>query len=173
MPRDVLLVQVVGIAADREDVLALSRVVDVRQAGVVELQVAAADLIDALDFLGVRGGEVAPEDIQVGVDRLIDRRVAAAVVDHARRRDRQLRRLVGVGVVTDERERVREDRLAHVDPAADVHRRRRVVVGAVLVLELHVQRLALHLGDALQLVDEVHVPGLAAELAVGDRLQAG
>ena len=58
------------------------------------------------------------------------------------------------------------------DLARHSHRRGRVVVLALLVLELHVQALALHLLDAAELVDEVHVPGLAAELAVGGRLQA-
>ena len=45
---DVLLVQVLGVAADRLDVLALGRVVDVGEARVVELQVAAAELVDAV-----------------------------------------------------------------------------------------------------------------------------
>jgi hypothetical protein len=44
---DVLLVDVIGIAADSGDVLPLSWIVDIRQARVVELQIAAAELIDA------------------------------------------------------------------------------------------------------------------------------
>ncbi len=100
----------VGVAADRLDVLALRGVVDVGEARVIELQVAAAEVVDALELLGVGGGEVVPEDVEVGIHIAIDRRVAAAVVDHARRRDRQLRRLVRVGVVAHEREGVGEDR---------------------------------------------------------------
>ncbi len=155
---DVLLVQVGRVAADRLDVLALGRVVDVGEAGVVELQVAAAELVGAVHLLGVGLDEVIPEGVDIRIDVAIDRRVAAAVMDHARRRDRQLRRLPGVRVVTQEGEGVGEDRLAQPDLAGDAHRRRRVVVGALLVLELDVQRLALDLGDALELVDEVHVP---------------
>ena len=63
---DVVLVQVRRVAADRLDVLALRRVVDVGEAGVVELQVAAAELVDALDLLGVGGGEVVPEASRSG-----------------------------------------------------------------------------------------------------------
>ena len=150
--------QVAGVTADRLDVLALGRVVDVGEARVVELQVAAAEFVEALQLLRVGRGEVLPEDVEVGVYVTVDRRVAAPVVDHARRRNRQLRRLVGVSVIAHERERVREDRLAQPDLAGDAHRRRRIVIGAALALELHVQRLALDLGDAVELVDEVHVP---------------
>ena len=53
----------------------------------------------------------------------------------------------------------------------DVHRGRRVVVLALLVAEMHVEALALDLLHAAELVDEVHVPGGAAELAVGRGLQ--
>ncbi len=54
----------------------------------------------------------------------------------------------------------------------DVGGRRRPVVLAVLVVEVHADRVVLDLVDAAELVDEVHVPGLAAELAVGRGLEA-
>ena len=50
------------------DVLALVRVVQVREARVVELEVRAAELAEAADLLAVRGGQVGPERVQVGVD---------------------------------------------------------------------------------------------------------
>jgi hypothetical protein len=137
------------------------------------MQVAAAELVNAgqLGRIGIR--QVIPEQLDVRVDVAVDGRVTAAVVDHARRRDRQLRRLPGVGVVTQERERVGEDRLRQRD-LADLHRGRRVVVlVAGRVTELDVQALALDLLDAAQRVDEVHVPRGAPQFPVGHGLQAG
>ena len=55
---DVLLVQMLGVAADRHDVLALRRVVDVGEARVIELQVATAEVVDALSLLAVGGREI-------------------------------------------------------------------------------------------------------------------
>ena len=61
--------------------------------------------------VGVGGGQVGPERVEVGVDVLVDRGPAAAVVDHARRGDGQLRRRAVADGVLQEREVVREDRL--------------------------------------------------------------
>jgi hypothetical protein len=63
---DVGLVLVLGVAADRAHVLALLGVVEVREARVVELQVAAAELADRAHLVGVGVGEVAPELVEVG-----------------------------------------------------------------------------------------------------------
>ena len=103
---DVGLVLVLRVAALRGDHRPLRGVVEVGEAGVVELQVGAAELAEAAYLLGVGVGQVGPERVEVGVDRRVDRGPAAAVVHHARRRDRQLRRLPGAGVVAQERERV-------------------------------------------------------------------
>src|SRR4029450_228356 len=70
----------------------LVRVVEVGEAGVVELQVGAPELGNGRDLLRVRGAQVVPELVHVGIDIRIERRRPAAVVHHARRRDRQLRR---------------------------------------------------------------------------------
>src|SRR5580700_1520542 len=69
----------------------LHRVVEVGQAGAVELEVGAAQGGQPGDLVGVGGGQVAPELLDVRVDLRVDRGGAAAVVDHVRRRDRQLR----------------------------------------------------------------------------------
>ena len=71
---------------------ALRRIVQVGQPGVVELQVAAAELGERGDLGGVGGRQVGEELLEIGVDGAVDGRRAAAEVDHARRRDRQLRR---------------------------------------------------------------------------------
>ena len=169
---DVGLVLMLRVAADRAHVLALLRVVDVGEARVVELEIRAAELGDATHLLPVRSDEVGPELVEVGVERLVYRGSAAAVVDHARRRDRQLRHLPFRGARAQEGERVAEDRVRQPDPAAHVQRWRGELDRAPLVAELHVQRLVHHLRDTVEGVDEVHVPRRAAELAVGDRPQA-
>ncbi len=107
---DVELVLVVGIAADLDHVLALRRIVEVGEARVVQLQVGAAELAEARDLLAVGRREVVPEHVEVGIDRLVDGGTAAAVVHHARRRDRQLRHGRRHGVA-QERELAAEDRV--------------------------------------------------------------
>ena len=60
-----------------------------------------------------------------------------------------------------------EDRLRQRHRVVDARLRRAELDVAGLVVELHVHVLVV-LADAAELVDEVHVPGRAAELAVGD-----
>ena len=164
--------QVLGVAALRGDQRALLGVVEVGQAGVVELEVGAAELAEPAHLLGVRRGEVGPERLEVGVDRLVDRGPAAAVVDHVGRGDGQLRDLVPLDHRLQELERVAEDRVAQPDPVVDAERRRLEVEVARLVVEVHGELLVGRV-DALELVDEVHVPRRTPELAVGRGAQAG
>jgi hypothetical protein len=58
------------------------------------------------------------------------------------------------------------------DRRVDVQRRRRELDVALLVVELDLERVVGDLLDAAELVDEVHVPGGAPELAVGRAAQA-
>ena len=167
---DVLDVLALGVAADRGDVLALVRVVHVREARVVELEIRAAELAEPPHLVPVRGRQVGPEPVQVGIDGRVDRRLAAAVVDHARRRDRQLR-LVARHRLLEEAEVVAEDRLRDAELAVDVQRRGRELDVALLVVEVDGDVAGL-LRDPVELVDEVHVPGRPAELAVGRRAAA-
>jgi hypothetical protein len=53
-----------------------------------------------------------------------------------------------------------------------LRRRRRVLVVLVLAVERDPDRVVVDLRDPAELVDEVHVPRLAAQLAVGSGLQA-
>ena len=167
---DVAVVQVLGVFAAAGDLGALGGVVEVGQAGVVELQVGAAQGAEPGDLVGVGGGQVGPELLDVGVDRRVQHGRAAAVVDHVRRRDR----LLGHGgghLGLQEREVIAEDRLGQMDLAADVQRGRGPldVSRRVGELDLDVTR---GLGDAAEGVDEVHVPGGPAEFPVGGGLQA-
>ena len=150
-------------------------VVEVGQARVVELEVGAAEVRDPAQLLGVRRGQVGPERLEVGVDVLVDRRPAAAVVHHARRRDGQLRGQPLGGLphgLGEERERVAEDRLAERHLVVHPQRGGLEVQVALGVAEVHLQ-LLVGAADALELVDEVHVPRGTSQLAVRGRLQAG
>ena len=166
---DVLDVLTFGIATDGGDVLPLVRVVEVREARVVELEVRAAEVAETAHLLAIRLRQPGPKRVQVGIHVGIDRSPPAAVVDHARRRDRQLRHR-GRDLALEKVEVVAEDRLRHTELAVDVQRGGRELDIAVGVVELD-RDVAGFLRDSVELVDEVHVPGRAAELAVGRGLQ--
>ena len=163
---------VLWVPADLRDVVALRRVVHVRQAGVVELQVTAAEVVKPPHLLGVGRGQVGPELAQVRIDRLVNGRAPAPVVHHAQRGDGELGQRGGDGVA-QERERRTEDRVIERERGDDVRGRWRPLIALLLVVERHPDRVVLHLADAAELVDEVHVPGLAAQLTVGRRAQPG
>ena len=114
------LVLVDRVAADRRDVLALLGIVHVREARVVELEIRAAELPQPPHLLSVRRGEVGPESVEIRVDRRVDRGPPAAVMDHARRGDRELRRGALDGVA-QKYEVVAEDRVRKPERGLDVH----------------------------------------------------
>jgi hypothetical protein len=60
---DVSLVLVLGVAADLGDVASLLRVVEVRQARVIELEIGAAERREPAELLGVGGTQVLPERV--------------------------------------------------------------------------------------------------------------
>ena len=167
---DVAQVQVLGVLAAPGDLSPLGRVVEVGQAGVIQLQVGAAEPGQALHLIVVRGGQVSPELLHVRVHVVVDRGGTAAVMDHVRRRDGELGRR-GAHLRLQVAEIVLEDRPAQVDLAADVQRGRRPLDLALGVAEVN-RQVAGRLADPAQLVDEVHVPGGAPELAVGGGLEA-
>ena len=71
----------------------------------------------------------------------------------------------------EEREVLAEDRLRDAELAVDVQRGRRELDVAVGRCGSEPSGVPVSLRDAVELVDEVHVPRGAAELAVGDRLE--
>ena len=167
---DVLDVLALGIAADRGGVRPLGRVVQVREARVVELQVRAAELAEPPHLIAIGGGEVGPEGVEIGVDVFVERSAAAAPVHHARRGDRQLGDS-SRDRVPEERERLAEDRLRDADPAVDVERGRTELDVSRFVVERDLDPVVAWV-NAVEAVDEVHVPRRAAELAVGRSLEA-
>src|ERR1035441_6622309 len=128
-----------AVTAERGDQLALARVVEVCKAGVVELQIRAPETPQAPHLLSVRGGEVIPEPGQVRVHRLVDRRASAAVVHHARRRDRELWYDAVADVVLQEAKVVGEDGLAESHAFVDTQCRGGEIERAAIVEELHMQ----------------------------------
>ena len=169
--RDVGEVLLVAVLAARVELGALRGVVEVGEARVVELEVGAADVGEALDLQRVDVREVVPEVADVRVDRGVDRGPPAAVVDHARRGDRQLRRARAADGIGEKREVLAEDRVVKRQALVHARPRRRELDRAPVVAEARLHRVLRAL-DAAELVDEVHVPGGAAQLPVGDRAQA-
>ena len=167
---DVVQVRLLAVLAARGQHGPLGGVVQARQARVVELQVAAAQRGECADLVGVRGGQVGPELVEVGVDAAVDGGGPAPEEDHVRRRQGHLRHrrahLPGQEPVV-----VGEDRLIEVQRLADGEPGGDELAGALVVAELH-HDLVVGAGDAAELVDEVHVPRRAAELPVGRRAQS-
>ena len=151
------------------DHFALRRIVQIRQADVVQLQIGAAQLGQFGDLLRVDLRQVVPELLDVGINRRIDRRAPAAVVHHAGRRNGELGR--GVGHRLQEREVVAKNAFVELELALDLQRGGSEFDHALLVAKLNLH-VVLHLGRAAHLVQKIHVPGGAAELAVGDSFQA-
>ena len=164
-----------AVAADAVDIGALGGVVQIGEAGVVELEIGAAERRQAGDLLGVDLGEVVPERLHLGIGGLVDRRAAAAVMQHRRRGDRQLgRRAVGAWLPDrgfEKGEIVAENRLVEPKLAGDAMRGRAELDGAGLILEFDMQAVVA-VGDAADLIEEIHVPRAAAHLAVGDPAEA-
>jgi len=160
----------VGVLAARPHVHAHAVVAEVGEAHVVELQVAAARGVEVGDLRAVGGRGVLDEGVQVGVDRAIDVGPPDLGVEHARRRDRELG---GAG-----RDRLQEPERVHEDRRGPAHARGDCEIGP---REVHVARapveghrqLAPLAGEPAEPGEEVHVPGLAAHLAVGDALEPG
>ena len=158
--------ELVGILAAGDHLLAEVGVAQVGEADVVHLEVAATGGVERVDLGAVGGDEVVPELVEVGVHVAVDHLRTAHQVRHARPRDRdlrdRLRRRIG-----EEREVVDEDRLVEVD-LADDDRDRRALTLAREVL----RSLALGGADPAERGEEVEVPPVATELAVGDGWQA-
>jgi hypothetical protein len=159
-----------GVLAALADLGPLRRVVQVSQAGVVELQVAAAQVTQPLDLVGVGQRQVTPELLEVRVDVGIEHGRPAPVVHHVRRRNGLLGHRRG-HVRLQEREILTENSVVKFNLAADVQRRRSVFNCSRRVGELH-REVSWRLLHAAKGVDEVHVPRRPAELTVGGRLQA-
>ena len=140
------------------------RVAHHRDRRVVDLQIAAAGLVEVGDLLAVGLRQIGPELVQVRIG-LLERLAVAARVQHRRRRHAELG-----GALRDrfqELEMIEHVRLRAPDLARHPHQRR-LLVG---VLELARRRSALQRLHAAEAAQEVDVPPVAAELAVGDALQ--
>jgi hypothetical protein len=167
---DVAQVLVLGVVAPPGEHCPLPGIVEVGQAGVVELQVGAPEIAERRHLRSVGGAQVIPEPVDVRVHRRVDGRRPAPVVDHARRGDRQLGRRRG-GHLPEGPEVVAEDRFGQSHRAVDRERRRLERQVANVVVELDPQGL-LGRADPAQAVDEIHVPGGSPQLTVRRRPEA-
>ncbi len=162
--------QRVGIVAARLGAGADLGVAEIGEVGVVELKIAAAARREVGDFGSIGGGEVRVEILEIGIYRLADRLPPAAEMQHRRRGDADLRR------PGDDRLQEIEirplDRRDPADLAADMHcRRPEADLGAVAPAEARDIFAVVGL-DALEPLEKIHMEISAAELAVGDPLEA-
>ncbi len=156
--------QVVRVVAALPGMLALLGIADHRPGGVVELQIAAAGVVEGTDRLLPGSSNVGKEDVKVRIGLLADHLPALTEVERARRRDAHLRHDVAMAFkeleVLDLRMAgeihltVDLDRLAFRHNAVELNRRRFDQV------------------NALQALEEIEMPPGAAELAVGSELEA-
>src|ERR1700724_2743928 len=155
-----------GIVAAILHLLAIFRIAQHGDEDFVELQVAAGGIGERPHGFFVRLAEIGEHRVELGIDRLVDRRADRAAVQRRRRRDRDLRRTRGVCL--DEFEMLDHRMAGEADLAGDL--------GAFVARPRRGEGDAgLHDGllDAIEAPEEIEMPPGAAELAVGDRLQAG
>ncbi len=137
--------------------------------GVVELQVAAAGVVERLDRLAVGLAEILEERVEVGIDLFRDRLAAAAEMQHRRRRDRHLRRSPArVALLLQELEMLQHRMVVRKVELADDADARRAGSGR--------RRTGCpRRGETVRSrrgAEEIEMPPGAAELAVGRELQA-
>ncbi len=159
---------VLRVATELLDVLALRGVVEIGEARVIELQIGAAESAEPGDLFGVDALQVGPEQLHVRIDVRIEHRLDAAVVNHARRGNRAASASASSPTSGT---RSRHRRSSSRSTAA---RSRAVPTGLkemspLLAVERDLQvRVGLHVRETADLLDEVHVPGVATDLAVRD-----
>ena len=160
----ILLRQGVGIVASLLGMGALVGIAHHRPGGIVELQIAAAGVIEGADRGAVGGREVVKEPIERRIKLFADRGAALAEVQRRRRRNGHFRRHAGVGFQELE---VLQHRVAgETHPAGDLD---------AFVLSLHAVKLNPALGgvgrDAVEAFEEIEMPPGAAEFAIGRELE--
>ena len=161
----IALLEAADIVAALRRLLQLRGVAEIGPDRVVELEVAAAGIVEGADRLAIGGGRIGEELVDVRVDRL-DGVVAGAEVEDAGARDRHLRH--EPGVVLEETE-VGDHRMIvrPADPAGD---RDGLRLG-LDAMELDAV-IELHQGAAVEPGEEIEMPPGAAELAVRRGLEA-
>ena len=160
---------VCGFSPSAAHLLAQRRVAEVGDINLVDLQIAAAGSGEIAHLLAVDAREVGIELRHVRIGLLVDRRAAAAKMHVARRRDRQLRRYFSDRLHV--LEVIDKDRVRPGELAGDLQGLRRIFHRALLTLEPRLD-LGRNDFDVGELPEEVDVPGIATELAIGRRLQA-
>jgi hypothetical protein len=135
------------------------------QAGVVELQIAAADVIEGADRLAVGSADVVEIRIEIGIDLAADQVAALTEVEGARRRNGHLRR--DARVALEEAEVVEHRVVGEADASRHLDAFRLGLDTGELDAVLGGER-----RDAVEPLEEVEVPPRAAELTVGRALQA-
>ena len=159
-----LAVRVIAAVAQH---LPLVVVAEIRKRHVVDLQIAAAGVVERLNGFAIGLREVGIIVVEVGVSLLAHHFAAAPVVQHARRRDHRLWRLRGVGLeeleVFDMRMRRRKIQFPDHPHHPGLEHRALERLARVGCLRLHPVALATR-----KVLEKIEVPVGAPEFAVGD-----
>ena len=153
------------IIATRRQHFALGGIAEIGEAAIVDLQIAAASGVEAMHRLLIGLSEVVVEFLHGRIDAHVDHLAAAAIVQHRGAGDRLLGGLRRVG--GEELEVLDMGMVLRADLAGDAGR-----LGLGLGARELDALIDLDHFHAIELADEVHVPPGAAELAVGDGLEA-
>ncbi len=161
MQRGVALLQMVDVEAAVARLLQFLLRAEIGPGGVVELQIAAAGVVEGLDRLLIGDRQIVEDRVAAGIGVLAHRIGLEPEMERRGRRDAHLRRQLGV--LLQELEVLDHRMVGEPDLAGDLDRAR---------LGLH----ALELDAVVELVDldvvqhpvEVEMPPGAAEFAVGD-----
>src|SRR6185295_10958915 len=131
---------------------------------VVELQVAAADVVEGTDRLAIGLPDVVKVLVEIGIDGRADGAAALAEMERARSRDGHLRR--DLGVVLEEPEMLEVRMAREADLAHDAHAFRLGLDAG----ELDPLPGGIELG-AVEALEEIELPPGAPEFAVGRELE--
>ena len=157
--------QGIGIVATLLGMQPLARIARHRPGGVVELQIAAAGIVEGADRRAIRFADIIKETVEVRIKLFADRAAALAEVQGARRRYGHFRRHAGMRL--EKLEMLNHRMAGKADLAVDLERvrfRRHAVKLNAAVSGVHFH--------AIETAEEIELPPGAAQFAVGRKLQA-
>ena len=153
-----------GLVAALLGVRALARIAGHRPGGVVELQIAAAGVVEGADRRPIGFGDIVKERVQIGIDVFADGRTALPEMQRARRRYRHFRHDARVRL--QKLEMLEHRMTGETDLAVDLERVR---------LGLHAVELDAVVGEvelhAVEAAKKSKCHQVAAKLAVGGEFQ--
>ncbi len=162
----IILLQAVGVEPAVARFFQLRLRAQIRPRRIVELQIAAAGLVEAADRLPIGLGQIVEDGVAIGVELGVDRVRLEAEMQRRRAWDAHFRRHAGVRL--EKLEMLQHRVIGEAELARDADALHPAL--HAVKLDAVVERVALH---AVEQAVEIEVPPRAAEFAVGGDLQPG